>query len=166
VNATPPYGGMPIRCLRPPPDKKSSCNAVRRGRNLGRAGELIGGTPATSARPEWLGVQGPRPGHSAGFFVCAGQGRSAALDPIKPCDYRIFAQAWNRFVTGTGSAGIARYAFGTAWSNGGLFRHGNRNRISAICRGMPPHGARGQDGAPPQSFGGNGTGVGEARQGS
>ena len=57
------------------------------------------------------------------------------------------------------------HAFGTARLNGRLFRHGNVNGIPEICAGMPPAGARGQDRAASRDYGGNGAGLGDARQG-
>jgi hypothetical protein len=125
---------------------------------------LIGGTQLTSARPEWLGSKDPAPATRRGFYL-RWPYAEAALGTIQAYDDRISAQAGTGFDGAIGSAGIARYAFGTARLNGGLFRHGNRNRIPAICRGMPPHGTRDQGRAPPWNFGGYGTGVGETRQG-
>ena len=57
------------------------------------------------------------------------------------------------------------HAPGTRPLSGRLFRHGNVIGISAICAGMPPAGARDQDRAASRDYGGNGAGLGEARQG-
>jgi hypothetical protein len=67
-----------------------------------------------------------------------------------------------------GRSGFRRHdlhAFGTVRLNGRLFRHGNVNGIPAICAGMPASGSRSHDRAAPQNHGGNGEGLGEAREG-
>jgi len=124
----------------------------KRARTELSARERIGiaGPSAVSPRPEWLRVSGPRHGHSAGFLLCIDRSRSG-----KPTTPR----------GGSGSRRHDLHACGTARVNGRLFRHETSYRIPAICAGMPPAGARGQDRAASRDYGGNGAGLGDARQG-
>jgi hypothetical protein len=68
--------------------------------------------PATSARPEWLGSKDPAPGHSAGFLFALAIRRSSARARFSRTTTEFSAQGGTGFDAGTGSAGIARYAFG------------------------------------------------------
>jgi hypothetical protein len=96
------------------------------------------------------GSQDPAPGHSAGFLLCT---------------HRVPCGSPKARAEKAGSRRHDLHAPGTRPLSGRLFRHGNVIGISAICAGMPPPGARGQDRAASQNHAGNGAGLGEARQG-
>ena len=122
-----------------------------RGRNLARASELVSPDPQPCLLARsGCGSQDPATATRRGFLLCIDRSRSG-----KPTTPR----------GGSGSRRHDLHACGTARVNGRLFRHETSYRIPAICAGMPPAGARGQDRAASRDYGGNGAGLGDARQG-
>src|SRR6266508_5122247 len=95
----------------PSPQILVNCGQART--ELRARGRIDRRHPATSARPEWLGSKDPAPATRRGFYL-RWPYAEAARGTIQPYDDRISAQAGTGFDGATGSAVIARYAFGTA----------------------------------------------------